>query len=123
MKLIGVGRIGRDVEVRYTPDGTAIANLSVAWNYGKPKDGKQPTQWVEAALFGERAEKLAPYLKTGTSIFLDLRDTHVETYKKSNGELGVKLTGNVDSIAFAGNRPPEKNEKPRSNQQDDDIPF
>lgn len=125
MKLIGVGRLGRDVEVRYTSDGKAIANLSVAWNYGKPgKDGKRASQWLDAALFGERAEKLAPYLKKGTSVFLDIRDMHVETFTKQDGTTSVKLAGFVDAIEFAGDRPAQETpRKPANKFEDDSIPF
>lgn len=128
MKLIGVGRLGRDVELRYTSDGKALASMSVAWNYGKPgQDGKRPSQWLEAVLFGERAEKLAPYLTKGTSVFLDMRDTHIETFDKKDGTTGVKLVGMVDSIEFAGDRPAE-NKAPmkaaaKKSYSDNDIPF
>jgi single-strand DNA-binding protein len=66
MKASGIARIGKDVEVRYSPSGDAIANISLAFSYGKKQsDGKRATQWVDATLFGKRAESLAPYLKKG----------------------------------------------------------
>lgn len=133
MKLIGVARLGADVEIRHLASGSAVANLSLAWNYGrKGDDGKRPSQWVEAALFGERAESLAPYLTKGTSVFVDLRDVHVETFNKRDGSSGVKLTGVVDSIDFAGNRPgndspatkqTQQRQKPVVDDLDNDIPF
>lgn len=123
MKLIGVGRLGQDAQLRYTGDNTPVANLNVAWNYGRAgSDGKRPTQWLEAALFGDRAEKLAPYLKKGTSVFLDIRDAHVETFNKRDGGTGVKLTGTVDAIEFAGDRPPSDKKKDIL-QEESDIPF
>lgn len=130
MKLIGVARLGADVEVRHLASGSAVANLSLAWNYGrKGDDGKRPSQWVEAALFGDRAETLAPYLTKGTSVFVDLRDVHVETFAKRDGSSGVKLTGVVDSLDFAGNRPgnePAQKQQRQAQTVDDldnDIPF
>jgi single-strand DNA-binding protein len=41
-----------------------VANVSLAFTYGKKgDDGKRPTQWVDASLWGQRAESLAPYIK------------------------------------------------------------
>ena len=63
MKANGLARIGKDAEVRFTPGGTAVANVSLAFTYGKKSDdGKRPTQWVDASLWGQRAESLAPYI-------------------------------------------------------------
>lgn len=103
MKLIGIGRIGRDAEVRYIQDGTPVASVTVAWNYGrKGGDGQQPTQWAELSLWGDRAEKLAPFLQKGKTIFAVVGDAHVETYEKRDGGQGSKLVGRIESIEFAG---------------------
>ena len=134
MKLIGIGRIGKDVELRYTAAGEAVANISLAWNYGvKGEDGKKPTQWLDAALFGKRAESLAPYLKKGVTLFVDVRDAHVVTFKTKDGSTGHKLTGTVDGVAFGGDRlkesPPSGSGRRHDpdNSQDSfdnsDIPF
>lgn len=130
--MIGVARLGQDAELRHLSSGTAVVNLSLAFNYGKKgQDGKRPSQWVEASLFGERAESLAGYLTKGTSLFVDLRDVHVETYQKRDGSSGSKLTGVVDSLDFAGNRPGTSESKPAPkssggsgfDDMDSDIPF
>lgn len=134
MKLIGVARLGQDAELRHLSNGNAVCNLSLAYNYGrKGQDGKRPSQWVEAALFGERAESLAEHLTKGTSLFVDLRDVRVETFQKRDGSSGVKLTGVVDSLEFAGNRPGNEssNQRPAGkpaksrgfDDMEDDIPF
>lgn len=132
MKLIGIGRLGQDAELKHLASGKSVVNLSLAWNYGrKGDDGKRPSQWVEASLFGERAESLAQYLVKGTSLFVDLRDVHIETFTKRDGTSGHKLTGIVDSLDFAGNRPGNdaSGGKPASKgsggiaDMDDDIPF
>lgn len=125
MKLIGVGRIGRDVEIRRTQSGEPVANISLAWNYGtKDRNGKRPTQWLDAALFGKRAESLAPYLKKGTTVFADLRDVHIQTYKNKDGAENFKLTAVVDSIEFVGARESQEDAKPKSiADEDNDLPF
>jgi len=133
MKLIGVGRIGKDVELRRTAGGEPVANISLAWNYGmKDQTGKMPSQWVDATLFGKRAESLAPYLKKGVTLFVDLKDVHVKTFKGNDGNQKSSLTGIVDSVAFAGDRlkesPPSgsgRRHDPDNNPEtfDQDVPF
>jgi single-strand DNA-binding protein len=128
MKLIGVGRLGQDAELKQLTSGKSVVNLSLAFNYGrKGDDGKRPSQWVEASLFGERAESLAPYMVKGTSLFVDIRDVHVETFTKRDGSSGHKLTGIVDSLDFAGNRPGNDASKPKQGgggfDDDSEIPF
>jgi single-strand DNA-binding protein len=98
MKTIGLARLGKDVEVRYLPDGKPVANLSLAVNYGqKQDDGNRKTQWIEASLWGQQAEVLAPYLLRGTVHCFALSDIHIETYQGQNGE-GHKLVARVDSV-------------------------
>lgn len=94
----GLARIGRDVELRYLPAGDAVANLSLAFTYGrKDNEGKRPTQWVEASIWGKRAESLAPFLLKGNLVSVTLEDVCIETYQGKNGE-GHKLTGRVLAI-------------------------
>ena len=131
----GLARIGRDVELRYLPQGDAVANLSLAFTYGrKGADGNRPTQWVEASIWGKRAEALAPYLLKGGLVSVTLEDVCIETYQGKNGE-GHKLTGRVLAIDLVPNgKRDEQSQAPRPARQaqqassgfddmDDDIPF
>lgn len=135
-QMIGLARLGRDAEVRYTNSGEPVAGLSLAFSYGrKGPDGKKPTQWVDAALWGKLAEALAPYLTKGTQVYVLLDDVHVETYQQRDGSQGVKLAGKVATIDLAsgqGAKPAEQASKPQSkpaatgsgfDDMDDDIPF
>lgn len=118
MHLIGVARLGRDAEVRYLQDGTAVSNLSLAWNYGKKDgEGNRPTQWVDAALFGDRAEKLAQYLLKGTQVCVHLSDPRIEEYQKTGGGTGVKLVARVDHIEFVGGSQQQGQQRQQAPQQ------
>jgi len=138
MKANGLARIGRDVELRHTPNGEAVANLSLAFTYGKRgADGKRPTQWVEAALWGKRAESLAPYLLKGQQVVAYLEDLSVQTFRKQDGTDGIKLAarvGDLELIAGQGEAQqqapaPTRAPAPRPaapsgfDDMDDDIPF
>jgi len=76
-KVIIVGNLGRDPEVRYMASGDAIANIAVATSY-KSKDRntgeqKELTEWHRIAFFGRMAEIVGQYLKKGSSIYVEGR--------------------------------------------------
>jgi single-strand DNA-binding protein len=146
--LTDVGRIGRDAELRFTPSGDPVINLALACDYGrKGQDGKRPTQWVDATLWGKQAEAMAPYLLKGQQLYFTMEDAHIETYAKTGGGEGFKLTGKIILIKFVGSPPQAANQpqqqsrpqqqprqqaanRPAQNQQaappdsfDDDTPF
>lgn len=144
MKAFGLARIGRDAEIRHTAGGDAVASLSLAFTYGrKGEDGKRPTQWVDASIWGKRAEVLAPYLLKGGMVAVTLEDVAIQTFNKSDGSIGTKLAGRVMDIELAGGgqaaapaAPPPKPAPPKPaprptappagsgfDDMDDDIPF
>jgi single-strand DNA-binding protein len=103
IQIFGLARVGRDVEVRNTTGGDAVASVSLAFSYGrKDADGKKPTQWVDGALWGKRAEALAPYLTKGTLVTVTCEDAHIEVFKKADGTEGVKLAARITAIDLAG---------------------
>lgn len=103
--LHGLARLGHSAEVRYTPKGEAVCNLSLAFTYGtKGEDGKRPTQWVDASLWGKRAEVLAEYLTRGTAVAVTLSDVHLERFTKRDGTPDSKLVGRVVELELAGTR-------------------
>ena len=101
-KMFGLARLGRDAEIRTTGQGESVTTLALAFSYGrKGSDGKRPTQWVDGALWGKRAEALAPYLTKGGLVSVLLEDVHIETYQGKNGEAS-KLVGRVVDVELAG---------------------
>lgn len=147
MKHIGMARLGKEAEMRYLNDGTPVMNLALAVNYGKVgQDGNRPTQWIDAAMFGQRAEKLAPFMLKGSAHCFTLSDLHIETFAKRDGGEGSKLTARIDDVELGprqtGSAPasapapaprqahPQRAPAPRAapassgfNDMDDDIPF
>ena len=105
MKLIGVCRIGRDAEIRYSANGKPVANFSAAYDYGKKgDDGKRPTQWIDCAIWGDRAENLAPYLLKGQQVMV-VGDAHIETFARRDGGEGSKIVVMVNDLTLCGGRP------------------
>jgi len=105
-QLIGVFRLGRDAEIRHIQNGDAVASLSLVFNHGqKMQDGNKASQWLDASLWGKRAEAMAQYLKKGSQIYAVINDPHIETYQKREGGEGFKLTGKIGEIEFVGSKP------------------
>lgn len=138
--ITGIFRIGRDAVLRYTPSNEPVISLALAYNYGKKSDNL--TQWIDASLWGKRAEALAQYLLKGQQIYAVIDDPHIQTYqRRDGGGEGFKMVGRISSIDFAGSRP-ESTQQPQAAPQppvqrptpparpaasladmDDDIPF
>lgn len=76
-KVIIIGNLGRDPEIRYMPSGDAIANIAVATSF-KSKDRntgeqKEQTEWHRISFFGRLAEIVGQYLKKGSSVYVEGR--------------------------------------------------
>ena len=142
-KMIGMMRLGRDAELRYTPNNEPVTNLSLAYAHGKAgQDGKRPTQWIDAALWGKRAEALTQYLTKGGLHCFTLDELNIQTFQKQDGSSGMKLVARVLDVELGARqdaapapaarpaRPPQRQApapapRPSSgfDDMDDDIPF
>ena len=100
-------RIGRDAELRYTQDGKAVCSAVGAYDIGWGDNKK--TQWIDCVIWGDRAEKLAPYIIKGKQFMVTVDDVQIETFE-SKGVTKAKLKGRVIDIKFCG---------PKDHQQGD----
>lgn len=85
-KVILIGNLGRDPEMRYMPSGDAIANFSIATTESwKDKSGEkqEKTEWHRISMFGRLAEIAGEYLKKGSSVYIEGR---LQTRKWQNKE-------------------------------------
>jgi single-strand DNA-binding protein len=133
-----VGYLGRDAELRYTPQGTAVCNFSVATTERrKDKAGEfqDVTTWFNVSVWGSRAEQTSQYLSKGKLVYIEGRLTQRE-YQDRDGNTRTSLDVNASDLQFVGPRgedaPPVRDEasaKPHSQQAaaapvtEDDIPF
>ena len=144
-KMIGMMRLGRDAELRYTPNNEPVTNLSLAYAHGKAgQDGKRPTQWIDATLWGKRAEALTQYLTKGGLHCFTLDELNIQTFQKQDGSSGTKLVARVLDVELGARQdaapapapaarpaPPPQRQAPAPAQRpssgfddmDDDIPF
>lgn len=133
-----VGYLGRDAELRYTPQGTAVCSFSVATTERrKDRAGEYQdiTTWFNVSVWGSRAESTSQYLSKGKLVYLEGRLTQRE-YQDRDGNTRMSLDVNASDLQFVGPRgddaPPMRDEpaaKPQAQEAsaapvtEDDIPF
>jgi single-strand DNA-binding protein len=93
------GNIGKDAELRSLNDGTPVAQFSVADSQGRDK----PTIWWRCALFGKRAESLAPYLVKGGQVTVTGTVTERE-YTDKDGTPRKSMDVRVQDVALQGGK-------------------
>ena len=74
-RVILVGNLGQDPEVRYMPNGNAVANISVAtsetWKDKQTGESKDKTEWHRVVIFGKLAEIAGEHLKKGSQVYIE----------------------------------------------------
>lgn len=97
-KVILIGNLGRDPEVRYMPSGDAMANLSLATtDTWKDKNGEkqEKTEWHRVAMFGKLAEIAGEYLKKGSQVYIEGRiQTRKWTDKEGQERYSTEIVAN-----------------------------
>ncbi len=143
-KVLLMGNLTRDPELRYTPKGTAVATLGVAVNRRWKDDAgqqREETTFVDVDAFGRTAENIGQYFKKGRPIFIEGRLRYQTWEDKQSGQKRSKLTVLLENFQFVdsqrggetgGGAPPAP--APRSAPaaegvndtpppEDDDVPF
>ena len=135
-KIIVVGNLGRDPELRYTPQGTPVCNFTVATNE-KRKDRagefQDVTTWFRVTLWGKQAETASQYLTKGRPIYIEGR-LRLEEWTDRDGKQRFTLEVHATDMQFVGGRtdeaphstgrpPQSESPMPGSEVSDDDIPF
>lgn len=114
-----IGRLGRDVEIRYTQAGKAVASLAVAagekW---KDQQGnlQEHTEWFNVSMFGRLAEVAGEYLKKGSLVFIEGKQ-RTEKYQDKDGvdRYSVKLM--ADQMKMLDSRSDNQNQQGNNNYQ------
>ena len=102
-KVIILGNLGKDPEVRFMPSGGAVANLTVAtsdsWKDKQTGEQKEKTEWHRVAIFGKLAEIAGEYLKKGSKVYLE---GSLQTRKWQNQQGQDQYTTEVVVQGFNG---------------------
>ena len=136
-KVILVGNLGKDPDMRYTAGGDAVANLSIAtsesWNDNQTGEKKEKTEWHRVVFFRRIAEVCGEYLKKGSSVYIEgsLRTRDWEDdqgNKRYTTEIvgrEMQMLGGRRSEDNMDQSPQMNNPRPQSDEGliDDEIPF
>lgn len=135
-KVILIGRLTKDIELRYTPKGTAVANIDIAVNRtwkNEAGETKEEATFISVDVFGRTAENCAQYVRKGSSIMCDGR-LRLETWtdkttQKPHSKLGVvaETIQFLDSKGGSQSAPrsssPESKPSESKEKETDDVPF
>ncbi len=106
-KVILVGNLGADVELRYTPGGTAVGNVRLAttetWNDKNSGERREQTEWHRVVLWGKQAETLQEYLKKGRQICVEGR-LQTRSWEDRDGNKRYTTEVRSDRVVLLGGR-------------------
>lgn len=142
-KITVVGHLGKDPELRYTPQGNAVCNISVATSEkrrDKTGEMQDSTTWFRITLWGKQAETASKFLTKGSQVYIEGR-LRVEEWADRDGKNRYTLEVNATDMQFLGTKGGNEgsystansgggnDEQPMSDGDftptptDDDIPF
>lgn len=147
-KVILIGHLGQDPEIRYMPSGGAVANLTLAtsesWRDKQTGEMKEKTEWHRVCIFGKLAEIAGEYLRKGSQVYIE-GSLQTRKWQDQNGqdryttEVVVNVGGSMQMLGGNGGnqagsqqpaRQPQQSQQRQPAQQneppmdfDDDIPF
>jgi len=126
-KVLLIGNLTRDPELRYSPSGVAVARFGLATNRvykGQDGEKKEEVCFVDVVAFGKTAEFCANYFSKGKPIFVEGR-LHFNSWETPEGQKRSKIEVQAERIQFMGG---PKTEEPGETgetevEADNDIPF
>ena len=145
-KVILIGNLGRDPEVRYTPNGLAVANITIAtteaWKDKQSGENQERTEWHRIVMYSRLAEIAGEYLRKGSKIFIEGRLQTRKWQDKNTGQDRYTTEVIADSLQMLDNKggaggpsadhssAPDRASadaipagEPSADNFDDDIPF
>ena len=131
-KVILVGNLGKDPELRYTASGAAVANFSLATvNNFKNQDGEKETTWHNIVAWKQLAEICGKYLQKGKQVYIDGRIQH-RSYDDKDGNKkyiteivaeNMQMLGSKSDTEQRSNDTGNRSQTQEPFNPDDDIPF
>ena len=127
-KVILVGNLGQDPESRFTPQGTAVTNLSIATNESwkdQIGDIQERTEWHRVVMYGRMAETAVEYMRKGQMVYVEGR-LNTREWEDQN-QVKRKTTeircDNFTMLGRKGDGTPQNRDTGNSEKADDDLPF
>jgi single-strand DNA-binding protein len=134
--VIVVGNLGRDPEMRYTPSGQAVTNLSVATSRkytDSSGEQRDETIWFRVSVWGRQAETVNQYLRKGRQVLIEGRlvpdeNGNPRIWNRQDGSPAASFELSAQTVRFLGGRDDAAYESSESGssstvESEDDIPF
>ena len=121
-KIILIGNLTKDPELRYTPQGTPVTTLRIAVNhkYKQSDEMKQETMFIDNVVFGKQADSCSKYLNKGSSVLVEGRLQ--ERRWESNGQQKSKFEVIAQSVRFLSRKAGMPESESGSGGENDMIP-
>lgn len=106
-KIVIVGHLGRDPEVRYLPDGTAVASFSMATSEKKKDrsgEAQDVTTWFKVTVWGKQGELVSQYLAKGSQAYISGK-LSAQEYTDRDGNKRTSLEVRADDVQFLDRKP------------------
>ncbi len=119
-KILVIGNVGSDPEMRYTPNGTAVTSFSLATNRvytNASGERKEETEWFTVNAWGREAENSNQYVTKGMKIYAEGR-LKTDTWTGNDGQARFRLQINADRILFLDRSGEPSQPKPDESVQD-----
>ena len=123
-KVMLLGNLGADPELRYTQSGSAVLNMRVATTESyldREQVRKERTDWHNVVIWGKRAEGLAKFLRKGMSIFIE-GSLRTSSYEK-DGEKRYRTEINAVNVLLpgGGGEPGRREQRPQQHEDPDEL--
>lgn len=121
------GRLAHDMDVRFTPSGTAVGKFTLAADRPKYKDRDKETDWIDCVLFGKGAEGLQQYLTKGKPIAV-IGSLQTRTWEDNDGKKRKSVEVKVDRVNFLPDGKGkdgggQRQERQQSDDEFSEVPF
>ena len=132
-KIIVVGNLGGDPEMRYMPNGNAVTNFNMAtsrsWNDPNTGQRVEKTVWFRVSAWGRLAETTNQYLSKGKKVLVEGRMEESKPFQRQDGTWSASLNLTAETVQFLSSGRDESAEggvdygQPAQSGGNDDIPF
>ena len=123
-KIMLIGNVGSDPEMRYTPNGKAVTSFRMATNYryiGSDGERREETEWFRVSVWGKQAESCNQFLSKGRRVYVEGR-LHSRNWEGQDGQMRTSLEVSANRVIFLDRAAPVSPAE-EGELEPEDLPF
>jgi len=123
-KIMLIGNVGSDPEMRYTPNGKAVTSFRMATNYrysGPDGERREETEWFRVSVWGKQAESCNQFLSKGRRVYVEGR-LHSRSWEGQDGQMRTSLEVSGNRVIFLDKAAPVSLAE-EGELEPEDLPF